>query len=63
MTEPKIQPKNKPLNQESLPEEPEITEETRWEEVETRVYGGGLTDEDVGFMCDSFEHFMEDLDR
>lgn len=60
MTEPKIQPENKPLNQESLPEEPEITEETRWED---RIYEGGLTDEDVEFMCNSFEHFMEDLDR
>lgn len=63
MTESKIQPEKTPLNQESLPEEPEITEELRWEEVETRIYEGGLTDEDVEFMCDSFEHFMDELDR
>lgn len=62
MTEPKIQPENKSHVQESLPEEPEITEE-RWEGVETRILEGGLTDEDVEFMCDYFEDFMEDLDR
>lgn len=63
MTEPENQPEKETLDQESLPEEPELTEESQWEGVETRIFEGGLTDEDVEFMCDYFEDFMEDLDR
>lgn len=63
MTEPEIQPEKETLDQESLPEEPEVTEDSQWEGVEVRINEGGLTNEDVEFMCDYFERFMDALDR
>lgn len=58
-----IQPEKETLDQESLPESPELTEEEQWEGVEVRINEGGLTNEDVEFMCDYFERFMDELDR
>lgn len=63
MTEPEIQAEKETLDQESLPEEPEVTEESQWGDIENRISDGGLTEEDVEFMCDYFERFMDELDR
>lgn len=58
-----IQPEKETLDPESLPEEPELTEDEQWADVEVRINEGGLTNEDVEFMCDYFERYMDELDR
>lgn len=58
-----IDPEKETRDPESLPEEPELTEEEQWEGVEVRINEGGLTNEDVEFMCDYFERYMDELDR